>query len=221
MEINPHNRISTKHQKCRGPAPEGCRKILNKREGGTLYQKTNDSLFFIPRPFRTICKKPGPTRINTTILLWIMPAQDTTHDIRNAKQVAKKMIFIRKTDLNAAYRRIHINDTTVPTCISIVDELAFICLQLPFGATPAPEEYMTAKEAAIDLGKNLLQEESWDTKYLNSLHRSLLTKEDKQQMTNHLVHADPLVVDITVIEASMDGFIVDIITITADDKHWI
>ena len=33
--------------------------------------------------------------------------------------------------------------------------------------------------------------------------------------------ADPLAVDITATEASMDGFIDDIITITVDDKHWI
>ena len=33
--------------------------------------------------------------------------------------------------------------------------------------------------------------------------------------------ADPLAVDITSTEASMDGFIYDIITITVDDEHWI
>ena len=33
--------------------------------------------------------------------------------------------------------------------------------------------------------------------------------------------ADPLAVDITSTEASMDGFINDIITITVDDEHWI
>ena len=33
--------------------------------------------------------------------------------------------------------------------------------------------------------------------------------------------ADPLAVDITATDASMDGFIDNIITITVDDKHWI
>ena len=33
--------------------------------------------------------------------------------------------------------------------------------------------------------------------------------------------ADPLAVDITSTEASTDGLIDDIITITVDDKHWI
>ena len=46
-------------------------------------------------------------------------------------------------DLNAAYRRIHANTTTVSTCIAIVDKLSFLCLWLPFDTTPTPEEYRT------------------------------------------------------------------------------
>ena len=67
-----------------------------------------------------------------------------------------KRILIGKTDLDAAYRRIHTNATTASTCIAIVDELGFLCLRLPFDTTPAPAEYMTVSEAAIDLGNDLL-----------------------------------------------------------------
>ena len=91
-----------------------------------------------------------------------------------------KRILIGKTDLDAAYRRIHANAKTASTCISIVDELDLLCLRLPFGATPAPAEYTTVSEAEIDLGKDLLQDESWDTDDLNSLHQSLLPQEEKQ-----------------------------------------
>ena len=42
MGITPHNLISIEHQKHRGRAPEGCRKFINKQEGGTLYQKMCD-----------------------------------------------------------------------------------------------------------------------------------------------------------------------------------
>ena len=45
--------------------------------------------------------------------------------------------------------------------------------------------------------------------------------EEKQQSPCHLAKADPLAVDITATEASMEGFIDDIITITVDDDHWI
>ena len=78
-----------------------------------------------------------------------------------------KQILIWKIDLDAAYRQIHANATTVSTCISIFKELAFLCLELPFGTTPAPVEYTTISETTIDLGNDLLQDQSWDTDDLN------------------------------------------------------
>ena len=97
-----------------------------------------------------------------------------------------KRILIGKIDLDAAYRRIHSNATTVLTCIVILDELAFLCLGLPFGTTPAPAEYTTVSEATIDLGNDLLRDESWDTYDLNSPHLYLLPQEEKHHSTNYL-----------------------------------
>ena len=131
-----------------------------------------------------------------------------------------KIIIIGKKDLDVAYRRIHAHANTASTCISIVDELAFLCLRLPFGTTPAPAEYTTISEAAIDLGKYILQDQSWDTNDLNLPHRSLLPTEEKQQPASHLEKSDHLAVDITATEASMDGFIDKIITIPVNDNHW-
>ena len=132
-----------------------------------------------------------------------------------------KLILIGKTDLDAAYRRIHANAKTALTCIAIVDKLYFLCLRLPFGTPPAPAEYTTVSEAVIDLGNGLLQDRFWDTDDLNSPHRSLLPQEEKHQSESHLATAYPLAVDITATEASIDGFIDDIITITVNDEHWI
>ena len=81
-----------------------------------------------------------------------------------------KLISIGKTDLEAAYRWIHANATTVSTCIAIVDDLDFLCLMLPFGTTPAPAEYTTDSEASIDLGRDLLRDKSWYTDDLNLPH---------------------------------------------------
>ena len=97
-----------------------------------------------------------------------------------------KRILIGKTDLDAAYRRIHANAKTAFTCISIVNELAFLCLRLPFGTTTAPAEYTNVSEATIDLGNDLLQDQSWDTDDLNLPHRSLLPLEEKQQSASHM-----------------------------------
>ena len=71
-----------------------------------------------------------------------------------------KRILMGKTDLDAAYRRIHANAKTASTCIAIVDKLAFLCLRLPFGTTPAPAEYTTISEAVIYLDNDLLQDQS-------------------------------------------------------------
>ena len=126
-----------------------------------------------------------------------------------------KRILIGKTDLDAAYRRIHAHTNTALTCIAIVDELVFLCMRLPFGTKPAPAEYKTISEAAIDLDNDLIQDQSWDTNDLNPPHRSLLPPEEKQQSASHLEKADPLSVDTIATEASMYGFIDDIITITS------
>ena len=89
-------------------------------------------------------------------------------------------ILIGNTDLDAAYRWIHTDATTTSTCIAIVDKLYFLCSRLPFGTTPTPEEYTTVSEAATDLGNDILQDESWDTDYLNSSHRSLILLEPRR-----------------------------------------
>ena len=144
------------------------------------------------RPLRTFGKQPGPTGVTPTMLLWFLPDQDYTHDLCNAKQMANKTNTYWKIDLDAAYFRIHANAKTASTYIAIVNELFFICLRLPFGTTPAPEEYMTVSEAAIDLGNDILQDQSWDTDDLNSPHQSLLPQEEKQPSASHLKTADLL-----------------------------
>ena len=80
---------------------------------------------------------------------------------------------------------------------------------------------MTVSEATIDQEKDLLYDQSWDTDDLNSPHLSLLPPEDNQQSASYLEKADSLEVEITDTEASMDGLIHDIITITVDDEHLI
>ena len=52
--------------------------------------------------------------------------------------------------MDEAYRRIHANASTAVTCISIVDELDFLCLRLPFRTKASPTEYKTVNEAAIN-----------------------------------------------------------------------
>ena len=135
--------------------------------------------------------------------------------------MANKTNPYKKKDLDESYRRIHANAKTASTCIAIVNKLAFLCLGLPFGTTPAPAEYTTVSEAETYLGNDLIQDESWDTDDLNLPHRSLLPQKEKHNSPSHLATAELLAVEITATEASMYGFIYDISTITVDDEHWI
>ena len=160
MGTTPHNIISIRHQKRRGRSHGGCIKILNKREGVTLYQKTRDSWLFVSRPLRTIYEQPGPTWITPTMLLWLLPAQDTTHDLRNAKQMANKTDTYWKYRSGCSLPLDTCKFDNFSTCIAIVDALEFLCLWSPFGTTPATEEYTTVSEATIDLGNDLLREKS-------------------------------------------------------------
>ena len=77
----------------------------------------HDPQLFIPSPLRTIYKQPGPTVITPTTILRLLYDKDSTHDLSNAKQMAKKRILIGKTDRGAAYLWIGVNATTTLTCI--------------------------------------------------------------------------------------------------------
>ena len=90
MGTTPHNWISTTHKKCGSRTPRSSRTILNKWERITLCKKTCNPWLLIPRPLRTVSKQPIPTGVTPTILLWFLPAQDSPHDLCNAKQMANK-----------------------------------------------------------------------------------------------------------------------------------
>ena len=89
-----------------------------------------------------------------------------------------KRIMIGKTDLYAAYQCVRANAQLASTCITIVGKLAFLCLRLSFGATPALEEDTTISDSEIYLGNDLHADASWYAMNLQSPHRHLLPRED-------------------------------------------
>ena len=68
---------------------------------------------------------------------------------------------------------------------------------------------------------DLIRDKSWDATELQSFHRHLIEEYEYHPVKDPLVQADQLAVDIEAKEASMDGFINDIITITIDDPIWV
>ena len=83
-------------------------------------------------------------------------------------------ILIGKADLDAAYRRLHVRGAIAATCISILGTMAFICLRLPFGTSPAPGEYTAISKAIMDLGNDLLADITWDPDILHSPNNHLM-----------------------------------------------
>ena len=97
----------------------------------------NPQLIF-PRTFRIICEQPIAEGNPPTMFLIILLPQDTPHDYSHAHQMALKLHPDREIDLNTAYQRVHENAPIATTSITIVGKLAFLCLSLLFGTTPAP-----------------------------------------------------------------------------------
>ena len=85
-----------------------------------------------------------------------------------------KFILIGKKDLDAAYSRIHVNTWIVSTFVSIVDNLAHICICLPFRTTSAPAEYTIVIKSAIGLVEDLRRDKLGDATELQESHRQLL-----------------------------------------------
>ena len=119
-----------------------------------------------------------------------------------------------KTDLDAAYHFVNANSQIVVTSITIVGKLVFICMHPTFGTTPSPSEYTTISEASIGYGDNLLAYPAWDATNIQSPHQHLLPRGDYMPASYPLVKSDQLIVDIETKEASIDGFVDNIITIT-------
>ena len=155
------------------------------------------------------------------MFLRIMPHQDTPHDCSHAHQMAFKSQSDRR---NIPWCCIPMHPRKRSNIINMnwyCRKLAFLCLHLPFGTTPALVEYTTISKAEIDLGGDLLTDMSWDAKNIQSPHRHLLPREDYLPESETLVKADQLAMNIKSIEAPMDGYIDEIITITIDNPFWV
>ena len=79
-----------------------------------------------------------------------------------------KKIYMVKTDLDAAYRRVHVHPRIAIKQISIIDKIANIGSRLPFGSSPAPSLYCIVSDIVFDLANDLLEDPSWDFMSLHS-----------------------------------------------------
>ena len=71
-------------------------------------------------------------------------------------QFPSTRILLGKTDLEKAYRRMHVHAHIAAACIAIIGPFAHVMCRLPFGATAAPQEWCVGFEIYIDLVNELL-----------------------------------------------------------------
>ena len=139
------------------------------------------------------------------------------HQIHNARlRHPQKKIYIIKTDLDAAYRRIHVHPTIALKQVSIVDQIAYIGLRLPFGSMPAPSLFCTISDAVFDLAQDLVDDESWQVDYLYSPNQHKLPTKSEMNDSIPFVQAKPLLVKVPDRDCFIDGYIDDGIAASVD-----
>ena len=72
------------------------------------------------------------------------------------------VILLGKTDMDSAYRRLHVNWSSAVTCITILDELAYLLNRLPFGSESAPAKFSVISDTITDIAFDLALDPSWD-----------------------------------------------------------
>ena len=120
-----------------------------------------------------------------------------------------KRIWINKTDMDAAYRRLHANTKSATTCISILNEIAYLLVRLPFGSSPAPPKFSAVSDAAADIAQDLAMDPKWNPATLHSSFHLDSTTEPKIHMTNAF-EADELAVELPDRDIVTDNFIDDL-----------
>jgi hypothetical protein len=85
------------------------------------------------------------------------------HGIHNIRyRHPHKVILLSKTDMDAAYRRIHTAMSAAVTCMTIVDDIAYLLVRLPFGSSPAPSIFSIISDAITDVAWDLSLDPTWD-----------------------------------------------------------
>ena len=132
-------------------------------------------------------------------------------------------IYIMKLDLEAAYRRMHVTAKMALLAITIVGELAYILLRLPFGVANGPNDYGYVSEPIMDLTNDILRDDSWDPNVIYSPLRDTLATPHQSTDTNSASFgkARPLLVEVPFFPAIADGYIDDIVTVFLGMGDWL
>ena len=133
----------------------------------------------------------------------------------------KTKIYMSKYDLDAAYRRLHVNPKHNLQCTTIIDKIAYIPLRLPFGVAAGPSIYSTMSETIFDLTNDLLNDKTWN---INDLNSPIIDKLHPPQPLDDSIQfgeAEELEVYIPSRTSFCDGYIDDFLSVGLDIENEI
>ena len=138
----------------------------------------------------------------------------TLHQIHVLRTIHPTIpILMTKYDLDAAYRRIHVALRFAILCITVIGRIAFLLLRLPFGTTPAADQFCTVSELVTDLAQEITEDKSWNPENLKSDLSHLIPSPESPKSVPPLESTpSPLFVPVIAKHISSDVYIDDIIT---------
>ena len=80
----------------------------------------------------------------------------------------KKKIYANKTDLYAAFWRIHVLLKYSLLCITIIGKVGYILSRCQFGVNEGPDKFCIASEITIDLAQEIAENKPWNPETLRS-----------------------------------------------------
>ena len=134
----------------------------------------------------------------------------------------KTRILITKMDLEAAYRRLYVTEKMALLTITIICDIAYIFLRLPFGVANSPADCSAMSEPVMDLTNDILQDETWDPDHThNPIKDELDHHQERYEDNIPYGQARELFVEIPYFPADADGYIYDIITLMLENNDWV
>ena len=128
-------------------------------------------------------------------------------------------IYVNKTDLDAAFRRLHVFHEHAMMCMTIVGVLGYILGRCPFGTNEGPGKFGIASEIVMDLAQEIADDPTWKPDQTKSPHYSIFPEVEKSYNDDTpFGKAMPLLLPIPVREIYIDGFVDDIMTIVLDSQ---
>lgn len=120
-----------------------------------------------------------------------------------------RKIFMTKTDMDAAYRRIHTNMQAAALCFTVLNDIAYLLTRLPFGSSPAPPKFSIISDTATDIAQDISLEPSWAPSVLKSSFK--LNEEPTSEPSDiPFDTADELIMNLPPRDIILDNFIDDI-----------